>query len=252
MELENKHVVVTGAASGIGRAMAQRFAAEGARVTRSDLVDIDDGFAVRADVSREDEIKRLVEAARDQHGAIDVFCSNAGIGGPAGGPHETDDDAWQLTWDVNVMAHVRAARAVLPEMLERGDGYLLTTASAAGVLTQAGALAYSATKHAAVAIAEWLSITYADAGIKVSCLCPQGVKTPMLDEALEQPVGAHALRTGGAFLEPDEVADAVVEGIGAERFYILPHPEVAQYMALKGADPERWLAGMRKLVRGTS
>ena len=146
------------------------------------------------------------------------------------------------------MAHVWAARALLPGWLERGDGYLLSTASAAGLLTQVSALAYSITKHAAVALAEWLSITYGDAGIKVSCLCPQGVRTPMLDIALEDPIGAAPLLAGG-LMEPEDVAAVVVQGVRDERFLILPHEVVAEHMALKGAQPERWLRGMRRLVR---
>jgi NAD(P)-dependent dehydrogenase (short-subunit alcohol dehydrogenase family) len=176
-----------------------------------------------------------------------LFFSNAGVPGPGGGP-EAPDDELQATWEINVMAHVWAARALLPEMVARGEGYLLSTASAAGLLTQVSALAYSITKHAAVALAEWLAITYGDAGIKVSCLCPQAVRTPMLDAALEDPIGAGPLLAGG-LLEPDDVAGAVVEGLRAERFLILPHEAVAQYMELKGAQPERWLKGMRRLVR---
>ena len=164
-----------------------------------------------------------------------------------GGP-EAPDDEWQRIWEINVMAHVWAARAVLPEMVERGEGYLFSTASAAGLLTQVSALAYSVTKAAAVSVAEWLSITYGDAGIKVSCLCPQGVRTPMLDTALEDPIGASPLLAGG-LLEPEEVAAAVVAGLRDERFLILPHEDVADYMALKGAQPERWLKGMRRIVR---
>ena len=167
--------------------------------------------------------------------------------GPAGGP-EAPDAELQATWEINVMAHIWAARAVLPEMVERGDGYLLSTASAAGLLTQVSALAYSITKHAAVALAEWLAITYGDAGIKVSCLCPQAVRTPMLELALEDPIGAAPLLAGG-LIEPDDVAAAVVAGVRDERFLILPHEQVADHMALKGAQPERWLNGMRKLVR---
>jgi NAD(P)-dependent dehydrogenase (short-subunit alcohol dehydrogenase family) len=146
------------------------------------------------------------------------------------------------------MAHVWAARAMLPEMITRGEGYLLSTASAAGLLTQVSALAYSITKHAAVALAEWLSITYADAGIKVSCLCPQAVRTPMLELALEDPIGAAPLLAGG-LIEPEDVAAAVVAGIRDERFLILPHEDVAHHMALKGSQPERWLKGMRRIVR---
>jgi NAD(P)-dependent dehydrogenase (short-subunit alcohol dehydrogenase family) len=255
VKLAGKHVVITGAASGIGRACATRFAADGARVV---IADLDgeraeavareiDARAVRTDVSREADIARLVATAQEIGGPIDLFFSNAGIGGPPGGP-EADDAGLQLAWQVNVMAHVWAARALLPAMVERGDGYLLSTASAAGLLTQLSALAYSATKHAAVAVAEWLSITYADAGIKVSCLCPQGVRTPMLELALEDPVGAAPLLAGG-LLDPDEVADAVVAGIAEERFLILPHGDVAKHIAFKGAQPERWLEGMRGLLR---
>ena len=258
MELDGRHVVVTGAGSGIGRACAVRFAAEGARrvvvadldLARAEAVAAQIGAvaaAVGVDVSREPEIRALVQRTREAGGAIDLFFSNAGIGGPPGGP-EAPDDELQRTHEVNVMAHVWAARALLPEMIERGDGYLLSTASAAGLLTQVSALAYSYTKHAAVAVAEWLSITYRDAGVKVSCLCPQGVRTPMLDRALEDPVGAAPLLAGG-LLEPEDVAEAVVQGIHQEDFLILPHADVARHLALKGAAPERWLNGMRRLVR---
>jgi NAD(P)-dependent dehydrogenase (short-subunit alcohol dehydrogenase family) len=255
VELAGKHVVVTGAASGIGRACAARFVTEGARVIVSDR----DGAkvqavatqigatAVAADVGREAQIVDLIAAAEAHHGPIDLFFSNAGVPGPGGGPEAPDDDL-QQTWEINVMAHVWAARALLPGWVSRGDGYLLSTASAAGLLTQVSAMAYSITKHAAVALAEWLSITYADAGIKVSCLCPQGVRTPMLDVALDDPVGAAPLLAGG-LLDPEDVADAVVAGVRHERLLILPHEDVAKYMALKGAQPERWLSGMRRLVR---
>ena len=236
--------------------MAQRFAAEQPRGLV--LADVNlpaveavaeevGGLAVQADVSREADIRKLVDSAREFAGPIDLFYSNAGIGGPAGGP-EAPDDELQRTWEINVMAHIWAARAVLPEMVERGEGYLLSTASAAGLLTQVSALAYSITKHAAVAAAEWIAITYGDAGIKVSCLCPLGVRTPMLEMALDDQVGAAAL-LADEVLEPSDVAEAVVAGIRDERFLILPHEIVGKYVALKGADHERWLTGMRRLVR---
>jgi NAD(P)-dependent dehydrogenase (short-subunit alcohol dehydrogenase family) len=257
MELADRHVVITGAGSGIGRALALRVAADRPRALV--LADIDlasvqavaqevGGLAVRTDVGREQDIRVLVEQAREFGGPIDLFCSNAGVGGPGGGP-EAPDEELERTYKVNVMAHIWAARAVLPEMVERGEGYLMSTASAAGLLTQVSALAYSYTKHAAVAVAEWLAITYADAGIKVSCLCPLGVRTPMLEMALDDKVGAAALLADDV-LEPADVAEAVVAAIGEERFLILPHEIVRKYVALKGADPERWLTGMRRLVRG--
>jgi NAD(P)-dependent dehydrogenase (short-subunit alcohol dehydrogenase family) len=256
MELADRHVVVTGAASGIGRALARRFAAEGARAVvvadlefkaARDVAAEFGGLAIRTDVSRATEIEALIAQAVEANGPIDLFCSNAGIGGPGGGP-EAPDAELQRTWEINVMSHVWAARALLPEMLARGEGYLLNTASAAGLLTQVSALGYSMTKHAAVAVAEWLAITYGDAGIKVSCLCPQAVRTPLLETALEDPVGAGPLLSGGV-IEPADVAEAVVTGIREERFLILPHEDVARHMALKGAQPERWLNGMRRLVR---
>lgn len=197
------------------------------------------------DVGREADIVALVARAQDAHGPVDLFCSNAGIAGVPGGP-EVADEAWDRIWRVNTMAHVWAARALVPAMLERGDGYLLTTASAAGVLTSLGALPYAATKHAAVAVAEWLSMTYGDRGIKVSCLCPQGVRTPLLEAGLDEPAAA-AVLAAGELLEPEAVAEAVVAGIRDERFLILPHPEVATFMAQRGADHERWLRGMRRL-----
>jgi NAD(P)-dependent dehydrogenase (short-subunit alcohol dehydrogenase family) len=258
MDPAGKHIVITGAASGIGRACAARFAAAGATVVIADLDgdaaqvaadEIDGALAVRTDVGREREIVALIETAREHNGPIDLFFSNAGVGGPPGLPDGDGDGAMQLTWDVNVMAHLWAARALLPEMTARGDGYLLSTASAAGLLTQLSGLAYSITKHAAVALAEWLAITYADAGIKVSCVCPQAVNTPLLAVAIEgDPVGS-APMMADAVLEPEDVAAVVLEGVSDERFLILPHADVAKYMAFKGAQPERWLAAMGQLLR---
>jgi NAD(P)-dependent dehydrogenase (short-subunit alcohol dehydrogenase family) len=255
MELSGRHVVVTGAARGIGRALVERFAAEGARALVLADLDADELTAVAerigdralpmaTDVGREADINALVARAVDANGPIDLFCSNAGIG--VGRGPETSDEDWDLIWRVNVMAHVYAARALLPDMLARGEGYLLNTASAAGLLTNLGALPYSVTKHAAVAVAEWLSITYGDAGIKVSCLCPQAVRTSMLLASLQDQAGASVVAAGNT-KEPEEVAEAVVAGLREERFLILPHPEVADYMVRKATDPDRWLAGMRRL-----
>jgi NAD(P)-dependent dehydrogenase (short-subunit alcohol dehydrogenase family) len=257
MELRDSHVVVTGAAGGIGSAVARRFAAEGARAVV--VADLDDAGArkvadeighraAQVDVRSQDSIKALVAAATGANGPIDLFFSNAGVAGPPGGP-EGDDDAWQATWEINTMAHIWAARAVLPGMIERGEGYLVSTASAAGLLTQVDALAYSTTKHAAVAAAEWLAINYRDAGIRVSCVCPQAVRTPMLDVAAEGSAGMRSMQASGAILEPEDVAEAVVQGIREERFLILPHPEVARYMQHKANDPDRWLERMRQFVR---
>lgn len=257
MELRDKVAVVTGGANGIGRALARRFAAEGARgVVVADL-DGDKlahvakeigGLAVATDVSVEADIINLVAKANERYGQIDLFCSNAGIG-LDGGP-EVSDEGWQRILGINFMAHIYAARAVLPQMLARGDGYLLQTASAAGLLTQIGSAPYSVTKHAAVSFAEWLAITYGDAGIKVSCLCPQGVRTNMLESA----------RGGGSFLRagavtPEAVAEAVVAAIRAEQFLVLPHPEVLEYFRRKADDYDRWIKGMRRLqvkVQGMS
>jgi NAD(P)-dependent dehydrogenase (short-subunit alcohol dehydrogenase family) len=256
MQITGRHVVVTGGGGGIGGALARRLDAEGARAVvvadrdlagASAVADEIGGLAVQFDAGREDGVNALIAQAVEANGAIDIFISNAGVPGEGGGP-EASDAAWDEAWRVNVMAHVWASRALLPEMLARGEGYLINTASAAGLLTQVSSLIYSVTKHAAVALAEWMAIEYGDAGIRVSCICPQGVRTPMLELAMDEPAAAAALTAGG-LLEPDEVAESVVEGIEAERLLILPHAEVAKFMALKGSDPERWIAGMRRLVR---
>jgi len=249
MILQDKVVVVTGGASGIGRALARRFAAEGARGIA--VADRDgDGasavaeeigeqaFSVSTDVSVEADIVSLVTLTEDRFGPIDLFCSNAGIA--TGGGADAPTDAWQQIWDINVMAHVFAARAVLPGMIARGEGYLLNTASAAGLLSQIGSAPYAVTKHAAVAFAEWLSITHGDQGIKVSCLCPQGVRTNMLG------AGNNAL-LGPTAIEPEQLADTVIEGLATEEFLILPHPEVKEYFRRKGDDYDRWIRGMRRL-----
>lgn len=255
MKLKEKVAVVTGGANGIGRALALRFASEGARavvVADKDLENAErvareianesHGLAVRTDVSDEAAIALLVEQTLDAYGQIDLFCSNAGVGGAPGGP-EAPNEVWQRTWEINVMAHIYAARAVLPKMLERGEGYLLQTASAAGLLTQIGSATYSVTKHSAVAFAEWLSVTYGDRGIRVSCLCPQGVRTKML---LGEDGKRETFLNPGA-IEPEDVAEAVVRGLDDERFLILPHPEVAEYFQRKATDYDRWLRGMRRL-----
>ena len=253
MELSDRVVVVTGAASGIGRALAHRFAAEGARgVVVADLdgagaQDVaaalgDRAFGVACDVTVEREVVDLVAEAERAFGPIDLFCANAGVA--VGTDEATPDADWDLALAVNVRAHVYAARALLPAWLERGDGYFLATASAAGLLTQIGSAPYAVSKHAAVAFAEWLSVTYGDRGVRVSCLCPMGVRTPMTEG---DHLATDVVAAAGAMLEPEQVADAVVEGLRAERFLILPHPEVATFFARKADDYDRWLAGMRRL-----
>ena len=249
MKLHGTCVVVTGGASGIGAALARRFAAEGARgVVVADVQDealalvADDigGHPVHCDVTREHDVRALVDAAVSRYGPIDLFCSNAGIVVP-GGEDATDAD-WERSIGVNVMAHIYAARAVLPSMLERSEGYLLNTASAAGLLTQIGSAPYSVTKHAALAFAEWLAITYGDQGLKVSVLAPQAVRTAMTAGV---PNGGVAGVDG--MLEPEAVADAVVHGLEREDFLILPHPEVLEYFRRKSSDYDRWIRGMRRL-----
>jgi NAD(P)-dependent dehydrogenase (short-subunit alcohol dehydrogenase family) len=247
MLVRDKVVVVTGAARGIGEALVRRFYSEGARaVVAADLdgpgaekVAADTGgFGVRVDVGREADIQRLVAETVERYGQIDLFCSNAGIFIPGG--IDAPDADWLKMRDIHLLAHVYAARAVLPGMLARGDGYLLQTVSAAGLLTSLESVIYAVTKHAALGLAEWLSMTYGDAGIKVSALCPQGVRTDML---MQDP--NNFLVEGSVSVE--QVADAVIEGLAAERFLILPHPEVAEYFRRKASDHDRWLRGMRRL-----
>lgn len=249
MRVANKVVVVTGAASGIGRAMARRFAAEGAKHVA--VADLDGagaaavaaeigGSSAQINVANEEDLQGLIETTERDHGPIELFCSNAGIG--LGRGIDEPDTTWQKIWEVNVMSHVYAARNLIPRMVQRGGGYLLNTASAAGLLSQIGSVTYAVTKHAAVALAEWLSITHGHEGIKVSVLCPQAVRTAMTAGREE------GVASVDGMLEPEQVADAVVEALAAERFLVLPHPEVAEYMRRKTADYDRWLAGMRRLA----
>ena len=249
MEISGRNIIVTGGANGIGRALCERFSAAGAaHITVVDL-DLENakevarhvgGEACRVDVSSRKEIESLVQDFESDVGPVDLFVSNAGIA-IEGGP-EVTVDAWNQIWGINVMAHVHAAHAVLPSMLERGEGYLLNTCSAAGLLSQIGSAPYAVTKHAAVAFAEWISITYGDRGIKVSALCPQAVRTNM----------TAGMENGGVagvdgMIEPEELAEVALEGLREERFLILPHESVRTYYERKGQDIDRWLKGMRRL-----
>jgi len=250
METRDKVVVVTGAASGIGAGLAQRFAREGAHGVVVADVNLEraqgvaqgigaQAIAVRCDVSREADIQVLVAAARERFGRVDVYVSNAGILGRMGGI-DLEDALWDSMWKIHGMAHVWAARAVVPEMVARGEGYFLVTASAAGLLNIVETAPYGVTKHAAVAIAEWLRIAYGRKGVRVSCLCPQSVQTDMTRD------GTGSAGVNGV-LTPDQVAEVVVQTMREERFLALPHPEVAQYFLNKAQDYDRWLGGMQKL-----
>ena len=250
MELYDKVIVVTGAASGIGREMARRFKEEGARqiviadLNPDGLKEVAEETGARAivtNVSCEPDVVELISTTEKTYGQIDLLCSNEGIG--AGGGPEVANEDWQRIWEINVMAHVYAARAALPAMIERGSGYLLNTASAAGLLTQIGSAPYAVTKHAAVSFAEWLAITYADRGIKVSCLCPQAVRTAM---TADNPDGVASI---DGMMEPEELCETVVETLKAEQFLVLPHPEVLTYVQRKANDYDRWINGMRRLHR---
>jgi NAD(P)-dependent dehydrogenase (short-subunit alcohol dehydrogenase family) len=252
-------VVVTGAGSGIGAALARRFVAEGARVVLNDLnaeavtavaasCSVGAGeraggtaVAVPGDAATEAGVAALIDAARGELGEIDMFCANAGIA-RRGGPEASEAD-WSDSWNVNVMAHVRAARLLLPAWLERGSGHLICTVSAAGLLSTPGSAPYAATKHAALAFAEWLSLTHRHRGLTVQAICPMGVRTGMFDGSdptMEKLLGPGAIM-------PDDVAEAVMAAIADGRFMILPHPEVATMYAGRASDPDRWLSGMNKL-----
>jgi NAD(P)-dependent dehydrogenase (short-subunit alcohol dehydrogenase family) len=255
MNVEGKVVVVTGGASGIGAALVRRFALDGAahvvvvdrQLEAAQAVAADvGGSAEQVDVTDAAAVQGLVDRTLAAHGAIDLFASNAGI---ATGGGLDDDDMWRRVLEVNTMAHVYAARAVLPSMLERGSGYLLQTASAAGLLTSPGDASYAVSKHGAVALAEWLAVTYGSRGIGVSVLCPMGVDTPLLMDGLHagQP-GALAVAGSGEIISADQVADVVAAALAEERFLILPHPQVGTFWAQKASDPDRWLAGVRRLL----
>jgi len=241
MELRDKVCVVTGGASGIGKALVERLKAEGARAVVAADLNLPEAAGIACDVSSEQQVKSLVETVIARHGRIDLFCSNAGIIERSG--LDAPLEAWRRTMDVNFMAHLYAARAVIPHMLAQGGGYLLNTASAAGLLMQVDSATYTVSKHAAVAFAEWLAVNYQSRGIRVSCLCPQGVRTPML----LGPKGNRKSFLLEGSVSAEQVAECVVRAIEAETFLVLPHPEVAEYERRKTADRDRWLAGMRKL-----
>ena len=248
MQVKNKRVVVTGAASGIGKALAVAFKKAGAQSVVAVDINIEgaeetakdiDGIAVKANVGQESDILNVIEKGNELSGGIDIFCSNAGIGG-VHGFFDVKTEDWQNIWEVNVMSHIYAARNVLPQMLERGEGYLMSTASAAGVLTQIGSAGYSVTKAAAVSFAEWIKITYGTKGIGVSCLCPQAVRTAMT-------AGGPGVAGIDGMIEPEEAAADVIDAIEKDRFLVTPHLEVLEYVKRKGTDRDRWISGMQRL-----
>lgn len=259
MKLVGKTTVVTGAARGIGRALAFAFHAEGARVALVDLEQpdlhalaqelnaqrTDSAVAIPADLSTEEANVAAIDAVVKVWGDIDLFFANAGIA--AGTDLTTEETTWNKAFAINLHAHRWAAKRLMPRWLERGDGYFCSTASAAGLLSQIGSAPYTLTKHGALAFAEWLSITYGNRGLKVSCLCPQGVNTAMLHQADDFGRGANVVKAAGAVIEPDDVASEVVRAIDEERFLVLPHLEVAEYTKAKANDRERWIGGMRRL-----
>ena len=252
MEVKDKIIVITGGGSGIGRALAVRFHAEGAKKivavdinlsNAEDTAQMVDGVAMMADVAVEADIQRVIEDTESTLGPIDLFCSNAGVG--MGENIDSPNEEWQTIWDINVMSHVYAARHLVPRMVSRGGGYFLNTSSAAGLLNQIGGAAYGVTKHAAVGFGEWLAIHHKHEGIKVSMLCPQAVRTPMT--AIDNDAVAAAANNG--MIEPEELAETVVEGLRKESFLILPHPVVLDYMRNKTTDYDRWIGGMSRLMQ---
>ena len=256
MNLKGKNVIVTGGGSGIGKALCERFSAEGAKLVVADINQSQaqsvaasiDALAVTCDVSKEADIQSLVEQAEAYFGVVDLFCSNAGVGlGQPDLATSADNVVWQKCWDIHVMAHVYAARAVLPSMIERGQGYFLQTVSAAGLLSQMDDAAYSTTKHAAIGFAESLSISHGDQGIKVSVICPQYVATPIIGLTEEDDISGLP-----GVISTEQLADCVIDGLAEEQFLILPHPEVADFIQRKAGDYDRWLGGMRRLRRSLS
>jgi NAD(P)-dependent dehydrogenase (short-subunit alcohol dehydrogenase family) len=252
LELQDKIIVITGAGSGIGRALAIRFHAQGAKKivvvdinlrNAQDTADMVSGVAMMADVAKEDDIFRVIEETEANVGAIDLFCSNAGVA--IGESIDSPNTQWQASWDINVMSHVYAARHLVPRMVARGGGYFLNTSSAAGLLNQIGGAAYGVTKHGAVGFGEWLSIHHKHEGIKVSMLCPQAVRTPMT--AVDNEAIAAAASNG--MLEPEELAECVVAELRKESFLILPHAIVLEYMRNKTTNYDRWIGSMNKLMR---
>ena len=239
-----RRALVTGASGAFGTAVRAELRGRGWRVAGLDLSPSDDGEVIRCDVTDDDAVGELIDRAESALGPTDVFCANAGIA--TGGGLDAPDDVWDRALDVNVRAHVLAARRLVPRWLERGGGYFVSTASAAGLLTQIGDAPYSVSKHAAVAFAEWLSVTYGDRGVRVSCLCPMGVDTPMLQSGSGEQA-ADVVKAAGSVASPEAVAEEVVAALRDERFLILPHPEVLEFLRRKASDTDRWLAGMRRL-----